>query len=414
MRLQLRPAPLASLIAALLFILATTGSVVGAERASKADKVDMKPSTDVPAGLTIKASTEMTGYGDTDHVSVLSPSIAGSVADDVAGWSLSGHYLVDVVSAASVDIVSTASGKWNEIRHAGSADASIKLEDATLGGSAVFSSEPDYFSLAGGATLTVDLFDKNVTPYIGFSYGQDQVGKTGLPREFWRTKQTTSGRIGVTFVVDRSTIANLQGDATEESGYLAKPYRYVPLFAPGEGAALGPGASIADVNATRLPERAAEQLPGKRQRFAITGRIGHRFEGSTLRLDERAYADTWNLFASTTDFRFIVDLGRRWSFWPHLRFHIQNAVVFWQRTYEMAPTVEGSLGVPVIRTGDRELSPLYTGTAGLGARFTLVDSRRAPWFILLEVDGSYTRYLDALYISDRLAGFTTLAVEAQF
>jgi uncharacterized protein DUF3570 len=407
MRLQL------SALAALLMILGSV-SVVGADRAFKGGKVDMKPPTDVPGGLTIKASTEVTGYGDTDHVSVVSPSIAGVVADEVAGWSLSGHYLVDVVSAASVDIVSTASGKWREIRHAGSAEGSFKFEDASLGASAVVSSEPDYLSIAGGATLTVDLLEKNVTPYVGFSYGQDQVGRTGLPRDLWRTKQTTSGRIGVTFVVDRFTIASLQGDATEEAGYLAKPYRYVPLFAPGEGGQLGPGASVTEVNATRVPERAAEQLPGKRDRFALTGRIGHRYSQSTLRLDERAYVDTWNLFASTTDFRFMFDVGRRLTLWPHLRFHVQNQAVFWQRTYELVPSVEGALGVPTLRTGDRELSPLYAGTAGLGARFTLVDSRRAPWFIVFEVDGSYTRYLDALYISDRTAVFSTLAVEAQF
>lgn len=385
-----------------------------ADGAGRVERVGSSPSSAVGGGLSVKASLETSGYTDSDHVSVASPSIGVSIADEVAGWSIKGHYLVDVVSAASVDIVSTASSKWVEVRHAGSADGSVKLEDVTLGASGVVSSEPDYLSLAAGGTMTVDVLDKNVTPYIGFSLGQDQVGRTGLPHDFWRNKQTTSGRIGATFVVDRSTIASLQGDATEETGYLAKPYRYVPLFAPGQGASIPAGASIADVNATRLDQRAIEQLPSRRDRFALTGRIGHRYRAATLRLDERLYADTWNLLASTTDFRWMFDAGRRLTLWPHVRFHIQNQVVFWQRAYEVVPGADGNLGVPVIRTGDRELGPLYTGTGGFGARFKLIDDMRKPWSIVFEFDASYTRYLDALYITDRRAMFSTIAVEAEF
>ena len=49
-----------------------------------------------------------------------------------------------------------------------------------------------------------------MTAYVGFSYGQDQVGRTGLPRDLWRTKQTTSGRIGVTFVVFASMFTGMK------------------------------------------------------------------------------------------------------------------------------------------------------------------------------------------------------------
>src|SRR6478752_6611925 len=67
----------------------------------------------------VKASTEVSAYQDSDHVGVLTPTIAGSVESPTGGWSAHGRYLVDAVSAASVDIVSTASRRWKEIRHAG-------------------------------------------------------------------------------------------------------------------------------------------------------------------------------------------------------------------------------------------------------------------------------------------------------
>src|SRR5262249_60625 len=143
-----------------------------------------------------------------------------------------------------------------------------------------------------------------------------------------------------------------QVDAIEETGYLAKPYRYLPLFAPGQGSSILPGASIAEVNESRLDQRVAEQLPNKRHRFALSGQIAHRFNGWTVRFQERAYTDSWGLNASTSDFRFLVDVGRRFTLWPHLRFHIQNEVSFWQRAYETVEGPNGTLGLPVLRSGD--------------------------------------------------------------
>jgi hypothetical protein len=388
-------------------LLAASGAGRAADKKSEAVEGGGSP-------ITVKASSEVSGYTDTDNVSVVSPSIAASLSNVLAGWTVGGHYLVDVVSAASVDIVSTASSRWVEIRHAGSADGSMKLGDTTLAASGVFSSEPDYLSLAGGGTLTVDILDKNVTPFAGFSYGHDQVGRTGLPRRYWQGKQTLSGQLGATFVVNRSTISSLQADVIQETGYLAKPYRYVPLFSPAQAASIPAGASIAEVNAARLDMRPAEQVPSARHRFAITSRLGHRLGGSTLRLDERVYTDTWGMSASTTDFRFVFDVGRRFMIWPHVRFHVQNSVVFWQRAYQAVPGPDGALGIPAIRTGDRELSALYAGTGGGGVRFKLVDDIERPWWLVLEADASYTRYLDALYISERGAFFGTFAVETEF
>lgn len=393
--------------ALLLVLLAASGSVLAADHDRKA--ADTPSST-----ITTKASTEVSAYADTDHVLVLSPSIAGTIEDPLAGWSIGGHYLVDIVSAASVDIVSTASSKWLEYRNAGSAQGSFKAGDVTMGASGVFSSEPDYLSLAAGGTLTVDLLEKNVTPFVGFSYGQDRVGRTGLPDAFWRNKQTVSGQFGATFVVDRSTISSLQAEAIQETGYLAKPYRYVPLFAAAQVGSIQAGASIAEVNAARLSVRPAEQLPDARHRFAITSRLGHRYADSTLRLDERVYGDTWGMMATTTDFRFMFDFGRRLMLWPHVRFHVQNQVAFWQLAYAAVPGTDGVLSIPAIRTGDRELSALYTATGGGGVQLKLSDDINKPWSLLFEMDGSYTHYVNDLYITERGAIFSTLAVEAEF
>jgi hypothetical protein len=75
---------------------------------------DVRPCAPIPQtssgwSLDTRARLETSGYWDTNAVAVLSPSVSGSVASPTAGWNIGGSYLVDVVSAASPDIVSAAS-----------------------------------------------------------------------------------------------------------------------------------------------------------------------------------------------------------------------------------------------------------------------------------------------------------------
>lgn len=366
------------------------------------------------SNVTARASSEVAGYTDTDAVHVASPTVAGSVADETAGWSVSGRYLVDAVSAASVDIVSTASGHWFEYRHVGSGGIDYKTGPVSLTASGGVSREPDYLSIGTGVSASVELMDKNVVPSILLSYGHDDVGRTGQPKDRWQLMQKVGGQLGVTFVVNRATIAALALDGTFERGYLAKPYRYIPLFAPGGASRIGPGASVAHVNLNRLPERPIDFVPDARDRFALSGKVAHRLDGATIRVDQRLYRDSWALLASTTDGRVIFDVGRRLELWPHLRFHAQKAVSFWQRAYEASPGPEGTYGIPRFRTGDRELGSLVTVTGGAGARLLLGPGSSPPWAITFQIDGVLTRYFDALYLTERRALFSALGVEATF
>jgi hypothetical protein len=371
------------------------------------------PNSAKASGPTPRAAIETTAYKDSDGVSVLSPTVSAGAADDVEGWSVGGSYLVDVVTAASVDIVSTASPSWKEVRHVGALNGSKKWDPVTVGAVAVVSREPDYLALTGGGTLSIDLFEKNVTPYFALTFEKDAVGRTDLPHEFWKDKQVTSIQAGLTLVLGRATIGSLQWDGSFERGYLAKPYRYVPLFAPGQGTAIKPGASIDEVNRTRLGIRAIEQLPGRRDRHALSGHFAHRFERSTLRLDQRLYADDWQLLASTTELRYLLDVGTRLLLWPHARYHIQGEVDFWKRAYEAVPG-PGGLVAPTLRTGDRELGPLHTLVLGAGVRWTVVDKPDNRWDVSLEADVGRTSFSDTLYITQRDMGYSTLAIEAVF
>ena len=298
MRLQLRRPR-----AALVLLLAVIASA-GAARTAGAD-----PKAPDASNLTETVSSDVAEYADTDHVFVFTPSIAGTVANPTAGWSVSGDYLVDVVSAASVDIVSTASRRWEEVRNEGSLSGTYK--PGTFGASvnAGVSSEPDYLALNAGGSITQDLRDKTFTWLLGYNYGHDVAGITNTPFSvFSHEIDRHAFKAGATIVINKTTIASFVGDVVVESGDQSKPYRYIPLFAPGVYVPVGASPDL--VNDLRVSERPREQLPLSRDRYAFSVRFAHRLKNSTLRLDERFYTDSWGLKATS---RSSASLRRRSS-----------------------------------------------------------------------------------------------------
>lgn len=357
----------------------------------------------VNAEWTSRVRLDTAGYADTDHVSVVSPSVNGSVESPTRGVRVGGSYVVDVVSAASVDIVSTASKRWREVRHAGTFDVRYKPHDLGVTANAYASVEPDYRSLGAGAALVYDFHDRLHTFTLGYAFAEDVSGRSGTPFSVFANvidKNTISP--GLTLTLDRSTVLSVMFDAMIERGDSSKPYRYVPFFASEN--AVPAGASVDLVNRERVPERALERLPTSRNRFAFSARLLHRWESVTLRLNERLYTDDWGMVASTTDLRIPVDLGARWRVFPHARLHVQQGVSFWKHAYTLD---RGAW--PTYWAGDRELGPLRTYTFGGGAQYEL-----GRFVLSAQVDGIFTQFLDALYILERGGVLGSLGIEAVF
>lgn len=376
------------------------------------------PRAPIEDSATRRASFEIAGYNDDDHVTVVTPSVALGI-ENVSGASLQATYLVDVVSAASADIVSTASPRWHEVRQAGSVTAGYKPRDFGIAVGGSVSSEPDYLSYGAYATVTKDFDEKNWSLFFGYGFSHDTIGRCGdsglcTPFSvFARELQRGSFNGGLDVVFNDTTLGSLVADVVIENGDQSKPYRYIPMFAPTVAPTVAHGASIEWVNAHRLPERPLEQLPLSRERFALTSRLAHRFSASTLRLEERLYRDSWGLFASSSDVRWIFDLGKRFALWPHGRFHVQTPVSFWQLAYVSAPAPAWDL--PEYRTGDRELGPLWTAEGGLGVKW-YVGGAADPgqWAVQLSGDEMYTSFLNDLYLSHRVASLAALSVEGEF
>lgn len=364
--------------------------------------------------LVVKAGTQVSTYSDTNHVYVISPEVDANVSSPTQGWNVGGNFLVDVISAASPDIVSEASPPYTEQRYAGGLNGGYKYKIYSAQAQGNYSQEPDYISRGGGIALQADLNDKLITPRIGGNFNHDSIGRG--PNNFISTLDTTEIEAGVTLVLSPTSLLLISGTAQFERGDQSKPYRYVPMFDPNLVAPyVRPGESVDIVNQVRLPVRPVEQLPDARDRYAIGARFAHRFGSATLRIEQRLYTDSWALKATTTDARYVLDFGHHLELWPHVRFNAQTGANFYQLAYSAATDANGNLIIPLYRTTDRELSPLVSATGGGGAHYILSSPDAKTIFgISLQADAMYTKYFNSLFITQRTAGYATLGFDAEF
>jgi len=396
------------------------GAVTVVALVARADPAEADASTSPPApkqsSVVASASGEMAVYADTDHITVVTPTATATVGDRLSAWTVRGQYLVDAISAASVDIVSTASQRWQEVRQAGSVQGTYKPGSFGIGASAAISSEPDYLSLAGGANLSWDFFHKSHTFFVGVAHAHDTIGRSGTPFDVYsQALNSETVNAGITLTLNRSTVLSFVDEVGIERGDQSKPYRYVPMFGADVAPTIGKGESIDVVNERRLQVRPLEHLPESRERYSLTARLGYRFGRGTLRIDERLYTDTWNLHASTTEMRAYWDVSRRLMIWPRLRVHVQTPVSFWQRAYVATNGPGGTLEVPRYRTGDRELGPLESFGGGAGATFAIGrDPDPSRLALTFQLDAMSTQFLDDLYVSSRMAGLATLGLQGVF
>jgi Protein of unknown function (DUF3570) len=313
-----------------------------------------------------------------------------------------------------VDIVSSASSRWTELRHEASLSASYALAAATIDGSFSASREPDYLFWGAGARLGLELSGSRINPTFGYTFAHDTAGRTGTPWSVFSRELTRHAFVaGVELIVDRSTSLFLQADAILELGDSAKPYRFLPLFSPETAPLLAPGATLSEVNRRRLPGRIGERVPDQRLRLAAFGRLSRRLLGATFQATERLYADDWLLWASTSELRYLRDVGARWVLWAGARGHVQSGVYFWRRAY-VGQVTSGAVTVPSYRTGDRELGPLLAATLGVGARYGFGPRARPHTrSVSLQLDESATSFRDALYLGSRFAQLVVLQLEAE-
>lgn len=338
------------------------------------------------------------GSTDTDSVVVVTPQLSLRRTLDEDGSEVRARVGVDVVSAASVDVVAQATRGFFETR-----------EELSLGGTYGsggvkssldyrFSIEPDYVSNGARVGLTANLRSPDTVLALGYGATFDIVGVHSTPFSVWsRELWSHHADVSLTQTLGQNTLLRAIYSLTVQHGYLEKPYRYVPLFtaagierARADGVELG----LDNFDAYRLPERVPEYLPNLRIGHALGLRLVQHFAplGASLRLDVQGYLDSWGLAALMAQPTITFELSDAFSLAVFGRYYLQSAVSFWQRTY----VVSSEAAVPAWRTLNRELSPYSISTGG--AR---IEWREEPVMVYLDVSLAYASFSDFLFLDHR-------------
>ncbi|MGE0787523.1 MAG: DUF3570 domain-containing protein [Sandaracinaceae bacterium] len=368
-----------------------------AEEPREADDADAPPDDEGHAGHWL-LSFDVLGSTDTDNVEVVTPQLTVRRTLDTDGSELRARVGVDVVSAASVDVVSQATAGFLESREEATLGGTYGFPGVTLALDYRFSIEPDYISNGVHAGMTAELLSPDTVLAIGYGATYDLIGLAGTSMDVWqRNLWNHRAEISLTQTFGPQTLLRAIYTLTVQDGFLEKAYRYVPLFtaadlrrAQADGVTLG----LSTFDAYRLPGRVPENIPDLRVGHAVGLRWVQFIDpiDSALRIDAQLYVDAWSVVAFMSEPTLSIEVGPNVVLAPFGRFYIQSGASFWQRVYE----VSSEEAVPTWRTLNRELSPYFTATGG--ARF---EWRQAPWMIYVEGSVAYTAWSEFLFLNEK-------------
>ena len=273
--------------------------------------------------------------------------------------SLSASYYVDAVSNASIDVVTTAS-PYREQRTEIGLGAEYVYRDAKLSLSTSSSKEGDYTANSVGFDITQDTFGGMTSVSLGFTRGNDQIGKQGAP-EFSEEAAHWQYRLGVTQILSPRWVMSANAEALADDGFLGSPYRAARVF----------GAVV--------PERTPRTRSARAVKFRLIGDLGTR---DAVHADYRYFWDNWDIKAHTAEVGYSRYFGEQWLADTSLRFYRQDRALF----YSDNATVDTTY-----ISRNRQLSTF--DSIGLGAKVAYKLGRMAGTSALkLNAAYEYTRF----------------------
>ncbi len=287
-----------------------------------------------------------------------------SLADKV---SLSGSYYADIVSNASIDVVTTAS-PFKETRNEYSVGADYAYRDALMSLRLATSREPDYTANTVNFDLAQDVFGGMTTVALGFTRGADDVKKHNDPT-FAERATHWRYRLGVTQILTSRWLASANTEIVADDGYLGSPYRAARVF----------GATV--------PERLPSARTSRALQLRVVGDLGHR---DAVRAEYRYFWDTWDVRAHTIELGYSRYLGADLLADGYLRFNAQRKALFYSDNFTTETTYI---------TRNRQLGTF--NDAGVGIKVSYTASR---------VPGRYEIKANAAYelLRFRYSDFTDL------
>lgn len=255
----------------------------------------------------------------------------------------------------------TLDDTFKDTRVAGSASWSQPAFDentkVNFGGS--FSSEYDYLHLGISAGLAREFNNNNTTASVGFAYSGDTVEAVGnAPLPFSNqndakgsdseSKDTLDLMFGLTQVISKDTILQLNYGFSNSDGYLNDPYKWV---------------SRVDTLGS-IVESLHESRPDSRTGHNVYASLKHNLsDNKVLTTSARVYTDDWGIDSYTLDAKFRVGLKGNTSIEPHFRYYHQSEADFY------VPQLNAADSLPNYASADYRLAEFDAYTVGATYRW---------------------------------------------
>jgi Protein of unknown function (DUF3570) len=321
-------------------------------------------SSNATADVEVAADARSSIYQDSDHTFISTTAVGANVTP-IEKLSVRGRYIADIVTSASVDVVSAATGAFDELRH--EALGSVAYHDGTRIANVtyVYSVENDWSSHSVSGSYSNDFFAHQLTVGLGGGFTTNHVGRSGDPN-FHRSLLQGSVSLTVGIVASKRDLLNFDYTFVYLDGYQASPYRFVRISDP---SVTIPGIYVA----------APEAPPDTRVRHAFAGRWNHAVgKDSALKSHLRGYVDDWGIKSITAGTEFVLGLGD-FDLGMFVRGYAQSNVDFYQPVYDRPRRY---------MTSDRELATFIDAFGGLRLAF----ARRAGPFEEIRAEAKVTGF----------------------
>jgi len=228
-------------------------------------------------------------------------------------YAVSASYYVDMVSSASIDVITTASPYDEERTQYGFGFEYLRGK-VTYSAAFSNSNENDYNADTASFTISQDMFGDLTTVALSFSRGWDDVTRRGDAVFADEIDRRIYG-IDISQIATRRLILGFSFETVTEEGFLNNPYRQVRYVDP--DAALG-----YDYEFERYPRTRTGNAFSVRGRWFLPWR-------AAVQGDYRYYNDTWGIDSSTAEVAYTHPLRDDLTLDLHYRFYSQNAADFY-------------------------------------------------------------------------------------
>ncbi len=271
--------------------------------------------------------------------------------------SLVANYYVDMISSASIDVITTAS-PYSEERTQWSLGMDYLRGNTMMSVGVTSSDEPDYDATSYSFSVSQNMFGDLTTLTLMYALGDDTVGNTNDPT-FERAIDRQSYGIGLTQILTRNMIASFNFETITDEGFLNNPYRSVRYADAGSpiGYSYEPELYPNTRTSNALGIRAKYYLP---YRAVIEG-------------EYRFFTDTWDIDGHTASISYIHPLGP-FTFTAKYRYHDQTGAHFFSDIFSRSEATN-------FRGRDKELSPLTSNSIRFAVSYEFMDGAGGRGFI---------------------------------